>query len=546
MAPNLAAARGGVIMTWLEPVRDGHRLRFSRFADGRWSAPVTVAEGPAIVANWADVPSAAEADGGALVAHWAERRAGGDHAYDVVLARSTDRGATWKRIGTANDDGVAAEHGFVTLTPEGDRVRAFWLDGRDSERTGDMTLRTALVGERVEESELLDARVCECCSTAAARTKDGVVLAYRDRSGDELRDISFVRRAQSDRSGDRGQAWTPPRAVHRDGWRIVGCPVNGPAVAARGRAVTVAWYTHAGRRHSVRAAFSVDGGATFAPAIEVDGPRDGRAPLGRVSVVLGARGEALVSWVAAERGGAEILVRRVAADGRLGAERRIAGTGAGRRSGIPRMVAVQGGLLLAWIELAPRQRLRAALLPVRAVAPVGDEAARALPSAEDVGGPGEGEVMPDYRAASLDGRPADLARLRGQVVLLNLWATWCVPCRQELTDLAALHRARSGDGLTIVAASVDDRESRDEVVRFVRRRKLPFAVWLDPDDRASGLLGVRSMPTTLLIGRDGTIRWRRDGVLDPRDEAFGRALDRALAEPASKLPEPPASQGSGP
>ncbi len=546
MAPNLAPARGGAIMTWLEPVRDGHRLRFSRFAGGAWSRPVTIAEGPGIVANWADVPSAAEANGGAVVAHWAERRGGGDHAYDVMLARSTDRGATWKRIGAANQDGVAAEHGFVTLTPEGRRVRAFWLDGRDVERTGDMTLRTALVGERVEAGELLDARVCDCCGTAAARTSDGVLVAYRDRSGEELRDISFVRRAEIDRAGDRGRAWTRPRSVHRDGWRIAGCPVNGPAVAARGRAVAVAWYTYAGRRHSLRAAFSVDGGATFAPAIEVDGPRGGRAPLGRVSVVLDARGEALISWMASERDGAEILVRRVAADGRLGAERRIARTRAGRKSGIPRMVAVDGGLLVTWTELAPRQRLRATLLPRRSIAPVGNAAARALPSTQEMAGPGAGEGVPDYRVASLDGRPADLARLRGQVVLLNLWATWCVPCRQELTDLAALHRARRADGLTIVAASVDDREGRDEVARFVRQRKLPFAVWLDPDDRASKLFGVRSLPTTLLIGRDGTIRWRRDGVLDPDDPAFREALDRALAERASALPKRRAGQGSGP
>ena len=532
MAPHLAPTRdGGALLTWLEPLSGGsHRLRLSRFAHGAWSVPVTVAEGPTVVANWADVPSAAEA-GSLIVAHWAERRGGDGHAYDVVLARSTDGGATWKRLGTAHDDGVAAEHGFVSLVPEGDRVRAFWLDGRESARTGDMTLRTALIGEGVEAGELLDPRVCECCSTAAAPTADGVFLAYRDRSGEEVRDVSFVRRVQVDRAGDRGRAWTRPRPVHVDGWRIAGCPVNGPAVAAAGRDVVVAWYTYAGRRHSVRAAFSRDGGASFAPAIEVDGPRGARAPLGRVSLALDSRGEALVSWVASERDGAEILVRRVAADGRLGPERLVARTRAERRSGIPRMVATSGDrLLVTWTELAPRQRLRGVLVPGTAVAPVGESAARALPGANAAAGPGAGEAAPPYRAASLDGGPADLARLRGQVVLLNLWATWCVPCRQELVDLAVLHRARTGDGLVVVAASVDDREGRDEVKRFVRERKLPFAVWLDPEDRASRLFGVRSLPTTLLIGRDGTIRWRRDGVLDPDDPGFRSALDSALAE----------------
>ncbi len=127
-----------------------------------------------------------------------------------------------------------------------------------------------------------------------------------------------------------------------------------------------------------------------------------------------------------------------------------------------------------------------------------------------------------------------------------MWATWCVPCRKELTDLSALHRARRRDGLTIVAASVDDREGRDEVERYVRERKLPFTVWLDPDDRASKLFGVRSLPTTLLIGRDGTIRWRRDGVVDTKDPAFRKALDEALAERASKAPRRAAGQGSGP
>jgi peroxiredoxin len=529
MAPNLAPAPGGAIATWLEPSPAGHRLRFSRLRGGAWSPPVTVSEGRAIVANWADVPSAAEAAGGVVVAHWAETRE--KAGYDVVLARSTDGGATWARLGRAHDDGTATEHGFVTLVPEGERVRAVWLDGRETlSDSGAMTLRTALVGARIEAGELLDRSVCDCCNTAGARTNRGLLLAYRDRSDQEMRDISVLTR------GESAKAWSGPRTVHADGWRIAGCPVNGPAVAADGQVAAVAWYTYAGKQHSLRAAFSRDGGASFAPAIEVDGAVGRRTPLGRVGLVLD-RGEALVSWLAAEGDRAEILIRRVAPDGRLGPERRIARTSADRKSGVPRMVAVGEQLLVAWTEL-PGPRLRATLLPARAIAPVGDLAARALPRASEAVGPVAGEPAPSYRAESLDREPASLEKLRGKVVLLNVWATWCIPCRKELVDLATLHRQRASDGLTVVAASVDERGARDKVAEFVRQHQLPFAVWLDPDDRASRLFGVRGLPATFLIGRDGVIRWRRDGVVRLDDPELARALAAALAERSS--------QGSGP
>ena len=519
MAPNLAPAEDGALLTWLEPTAAGHRLRLSRLRGDAWSAPVTVAEGKNILANWADVPSAAEAAGGVVVAHWAETRGEG---YDVVLARSTDGGATWTRLGPAHDDGTATEHGFVTLLPEGERVRAFWLDGRETKGSeGAMTVRTAVVGAGIDGGELLDSRVCDCCNTAAARTAKGVLFAFRDRSAEEVRDISVMTRADG--------RWSEPRTVYGDGWRIAGCPVNGPAAAAHGELAAVAWYTNAGKQHSLRIAFSSDGGASFAPAIEVDGARGPRAPLGRVGLVLDG-GEALVSWLAGAGDAGEILIRRVAPDGRLGPERRIARTGADRKSGVPRMVAVGDRLLVAWTD---RDRLRAAVMPARAIDPVGDQAARALPraSASPVG-PVAGEPAPAYAARSLDGNAVSLAKLRGQVVLLNVWATWCVPCRKELDDLTVLHGRRTG--LTIVATSVDEADAKDKVAAFVREHRLPFAIWLDPDDRASRLFGVRGLPATFLIGRDGAIRWRRDGIIKLDDPEFNRALDDALG------------QGSGP
>src|SRR5690606_3334641 len=271
LAPRLARGESGeLLMTWVEPdPAGGHRIRFARRARGGWSAPVTIASGPRVVASPVDAPAIAAA-GGALLASHAERPSGGgggDHAQDVVLSRSADGGATWTRLGTPHRDGTATEHGFFSLIPRGFAV---WLDGRATATGGPTALRTAAASPPGAE-QVLDDRVCDCCPTATATTELGPIVVYRDRGEDEVRDISIVRQVDG--------AWTAPAAVHRDGWRIEGCPVNGPAVAARGREVVVAWYTRAGDAPRVLVAFSRDGGASFEPPAVVDAAQpDGRAP----------------------------------------------------------------------------------------------------------------------------------------------------------------------------------------------------------------------------------------------------------------------------
>jgi hypothetical protein len=346
-SPNLVATSEGAMLTWLEPVdavRSVHRLRVARLAGGTWSTPITITEGPTIVANWADVPSVARQDNGTLVAHWAEKSAAPDpHGYDVVLARSIDGGATWRRLGVAHRDGTDTEHGFVSLIPDGDAILAFWLDGRaTSNGEGATALRSARIGEAIGDDRVLDDRVCDCCSTSAVATGDGPVVAYRDRTADELRDPWVLRRVAG--------TWSEPRPVHADGWRITGCPVNGPALVAAGREVAVAWYTSAEQQPRVRIAFSSDAGVTFEPPIEVDAPHATRSPIGRVDAVLDRTGEALVSWMASERDGARLLVRRVARDRRRGLELQIASVTAAPEVGFPRMESVGGDVVFAWTD----------------------------------------------------------------------------------------------------------------------------------------------------------------------------------------------------
>jgi hypothetical protein len=366
VAPNLVQVGDGALLTWLEPADPSdessdavYRLRFAGFDGDAWGPPATIVEGRDLFVNWADVPSIARAADGALVAHWLQRSGADTYAYDVMLARSTDGGGTWKRLGAAHDDGTKTEHGFVSLVPQTHGVRAFWLDGREmgGHGAGDMTLRTALVGESISAGVVLDPRVCECCSTSAVMTTDGPLITYRDRSAAEVRDIFVVRFAKG--------AWTAPQRVHDDKWTISACPVNGPAVDARGRLVAVAWYT-AANRPVVRVAFSGDAGATFGPPITVD---DGW-PVGRVDVVLDPSGHAVVCWLAKGPHRGAIMLRRFSADGRTSSPMLAARASVARSGGFPKMVAVGRSLLLAWTEDGDTTRLRAARLPLETVGAV--------------------------------------------------------------------------------------------------------------------------------------------------------------------------------
>lgn len=355
MAPQLRSDGEGVLATWLEPDTEGtgaHRLMWSEWKHGAWSPPQVITSGAAILANWADVPSIARGHDGSLVAHWAEKREGGKYAYDAIVARSTD-GTLWKRLGRLHDDTSASEHGFVSFVPDGDRMRAVWLDGRDVANGGPTTLRTALVGESVGSGAIVDDRVCDCCATAATATEDGPVVVYRDRSADDIRDIAVARLTSA--------TWSST-IIGADNWKIEGCPVNGPAVAAAGRHTAVAWYTFANNVHRVRAALSDDATRTFHPPIDVDVGEGQRTLLGRVGIALDADGSAIVSWLAATHGKASLLVRRLAVDGTLHPQVQVAETTIDRASGVPRIARDGSAVVVMWTDTTSGKHLRAVRL----------------------------------------------------------------------------------------------------------------------------------------------------------------------------------------
>jgi len=360
-----ASPTGRVYLSWVESVVGGaHALKFATLGAGRWSAPRTIASGTNWFVNWADHPSVA-AFGDTLMAHWLvhnEERSG-TYGYRVRIAASRDGGERWTPVFEAGAGNVADYTGFVSFLAESHGGIAAYLTPPETpgtaaphEHTADhvMTLRAVAFGAdgtRAADT-LIDPDTCTCCNTATAETDVGPVIVYRDHLPGEVRDIAIVRRVDGH--------WTAPRPVFNDHWTINACPTNGPAIAARGKQVVVAWFTAANDRPRLKLAFSNDAGAQFAAPLIVDDAR----PVGWPRTVLLEDGSAVVSWLTTTADGAgEFRVRRIWRDGRIGMPVVVATTTSGRSAGQPQMVRTVGSLVVAWRQDG---RVRTALLPIPA------------------------------------------------------------------------------------------------------------------------------------------------------------------------------------
>lgn len=144
--------------------------------------------------------------------------------------------------------------------------------------------------------------------------------------------------------------------------------------------------------------------------------------------------------------------------------------------------------------------------------------------------------VPAMAVTLLDGRPLSLAALRGQVVLVNVWATWCAPCRVEMPLLEQTWRRHRAAGFTLLGASVD-RGDPAAVRAFLAQRGISYPVAIVGPDVVQALGGVAGYPTSILIGRDGRVRHRVMGPIGPL--TLEPAIRRALAEP------PPRADGAG-
>lgn len=139
-----------------------------------------------------------------------------------------------------------------------------------------------------------------------------------------------------------------------------------------------------------------------------------------------------------------------------------------------------------------------------------------------------GKAVPEYRAVSVDGDSVSLAAQRGKVVLFNVWATWCHPCRDEIPELLVLYDKYKPRGLELVGVSIDANGSDDAIRSFMKDFRMTYPVWRDPDERVSTEFLVVGVPATFLIDRNGTLRWRKTGPIQPGDSSLTAAIEQAL------------------
>jgi len=339
--PQFTVEGDRVILSWLEVAGKRATLKFAERTSSGWSVPQTVISNSNFFVNAYDVPSVRALPDGTLVAHWIENNGPEPDASKVRLSWSKDKGRTWSLPVSPHHDGTQTQHGFASLFPvSGAEFGVIWIDGRatDPEKeTGDMSLRASVYspdGRQLSESAV-KSRVCECCSTAAAQTTEGVIVAFRDRSPNEVRNI-YVARFSAGR-------WNTPTLVHDDAWRIDACPINGPAVSANGRDVAVAWFNGKDDQGRAFVAFSHDAGRTFGPPVRVDDS----SSLGRLGVQMLPNGSAAVTYIEFANNHSQFRVRRISPAGARSAAVTIAETSGSR---YPRVTRYRDELLFSWTD----------------------------------------------------------------------------------------------------------------------------------------------------------------------------------------------------
>ena len=349
--PQMTVSPRGILLSWIERAGTQATLKFAERTATGWTPARTAASGDDWFVNWADVPSVLRLDDGTLAAHWLQKSGPETYAYDVRLAHAKDDGRTWSDSFAPHHDGTKREHGFASLFQmPGAGLGLIWLDGRamgtaaghdaHGASEGAMSVRFGTFDTAwTQTSEMpVDLRVCECCPTTAAMTSDGPIVAYRNRTEDEIRDI-YVSRL------DHGK-WTEPMPVHEDNWKIAACPVNGPMLSARGRNVVLSWFTVKDDVGHAYAAFSSDAGRTFGAPMRLDEA----SALGRVDVALLPDGSAAATWIEFADQRSSFAVRRVEASGRTSPVTTVTAIAGARASGYPRIAVDRDEVVFAWTE----------------------------------------------------------------------------------------------------------------------------------------------------------------------------------------------------
>ncbi|WP_020403038.1 hypothetical protein [Gracilimonas tropica] len=334
---------GTVFMSWLEQNDKLSSLKYASFKNGNWSEPQVIAADSGWFINWADFPSIIAQDGNPMAAHWLNKLAGDTYAYEINMSVFD---GSWGEPFTPHKDGTPTEHGFLSMIPTSDSAYfATWLDGRNTENRSDdeygdlqkaMTLRGALISKsgQVLEKYLLDDSVCDCCNTTVAKTEKGIIVAYRNRTENEIRDIYTVT--------VKNGIVSEPQKVHSDKWEIAACPVNGPAIATDGNKIALAWFTGADGEPKVKMALSDNAGKDFDSPIILDE----HSTLGRLDIEM-VDGKIWISRITKHQEENALKISMYDYTGNKLSDHIIEEISGNRNAGFPQITKAGDGILIA-------------------------------------------------------------------------------------------------------------------------------------------------------------------------------------------------------
>jgi hypothetical protein len=284
--PNIHWTGDMQYLTWVEQEGKTSHLRQAELNSDGANSVKSIRSGEDWMLHWADLPGAGGTPLNRYAWHQIHNPADA-HASDIRLYRAIGNG--WDGPIAVHAPTPVGEHAFVSgcAMLDGQFGMAWLQPSADTSHGGatELAFRTFNMGKG-GETRVLDARVCDCCPTAMASTDSTVIVAYRDRSDAEIRDVHY-------QLWDNGN-WSGPLPLGAEGWRLEGCPVNGPTVAASGEHALIAWWTQHSGQGTVHFATSSDYGRHFELAQEF---QSGVAN-GQVSAAMQIDGSALITWLA--------------------------------------------------------------------------------------------------------------------------------------------------------------------------------------------------------------------------------------------------------
>ena len=338
--PNWAiGSDGSALLSWVEPAKGGtYSLRYAVRRGAVWSEARTITAGRKFWRHPAEVPELLSLPDGTLLAHWVEKGKDSSDAEFIYVSSSRD-GIHWTEPLMAHHDKSPEQHGLASIVASGPQEASLlWLQALKGE-DGPVSLMRTIVGADGKEikEEQLDADVCSCCPTSVVKTAKGLLVAYRDHTSKDIRDIAVLR-------FENGR-WSESKILHADKWEINACPVNAASAAAKDNRVAIAWYTEADDKPRVQLVFSSDAGATFSkPTVVNTG-----ATLGYASTALSSDGGAYISWLEETDKSGRVLVRLVSPAGVAGPVVQIA-EGSRTSLGYPKLTRAGTDTWIAWCD----------------------------------------------------------------------------------------------------------------------------------------------------------------------------------------------------